>query len=230
MRRALLLLAVASVTSIACLVPVAEGDAGSGGGTGGGAGGATGGSGGHVGGGTGGSPAGDGGCVVTESSTLPHVRLVVSPAACSISTSDPAPTLVIRYQLVVDQPVPGFVPGAPYPAGQEVANLVVDEQIAGQGQRYCLCDQGLSPSRCPLPDGGFAFTGPCGPITLPAGTFARSFSWNGRNWNGPSDTNNPYGPPFPVGDYLFTVSTRPGSLGGGTALSATATLTVHVTP
>ncbi len=39
-----------------------------------------------------------------------------------------------------------------------------------------------------------------------AGTYSLTFSWEGRNWNGPSDTMNPVGPPFPPGYYSFEVS------------------------
>jgi len=47
---------------------------------------------------------------------------------------------------------------------------------------------------------------------LRKGTYARTFTWDGVNWTGPSDTGNPKGAPFPPGDYTLTVSTTPGTL------------------
>ena len=32
-----------------------------------------------------------------------------------------------------------------------------------------------------------------------------SFEWDGRNWTGPSDFDNPKGDPFPPGSYTLTV-------------------------
>jgi hypothetical protein len=42
--------------------------------------------------------------------------------------------------------------------------------------------------------------------TLRKGTYRYSFGWDGRNWNGPSYTSTPKGPPFPAGTYDVTVT------------------------
>ena len=46
------------------------------------------------------------------------------------------------------------------------------------------------------------------PISLVAGMYPGSFMWTGENWSGPSDTNNPKGPPFPPGDYELRIVAR----------------------
>jgi hypothetical protein len=132
--------------------------------------------------------------------------------------------------------VPGFVPARVYSYSSTVANLVLDPDIRGGSQLYCLCDQGLPAPLCPLDDGGVVFTqdagqfGGCPAVTVPAGTYHGVFTWDGRNWMGPSDTDNPEGSPFPPGDYAFEVSTEPGSIGDAGALSATAKLPIRVVP
>lgn len=173
----------------------------------------------------------DGGCEVSAVSTLPHVRLVISPAACSLSASAASPSLTVHYEVIVEAAVEGFVPGRPYAYGVDVANLALSEVLSGQGQTYCLCDRGPPYSRCPLPDGGEELArSQCGPVTIPAGTYPRTFTWNGRNWQGASDTGTPYGPPFPPGEYLLTIRTAPGSVpDAGVDLDAVGTLKVVVT-
>ena len=42
--------------------------------------------------------------------------------------------------------------------------------------------------------------------TVKKGTYTHSFTWDGRNWNGPSDTGQPKGPAFPPGTYTLTVT------------------------
>ena len=73
------------------------------------------------------------------------------------------------------------------------SGLIVSGEVDGDGQHYCLCDQGL----CPPPSDP--------PVELVAGSYPETFGWNGVNWNGPSDTANPFGPPFPPGDYIVQV-------------------------
>jgi hypothetical protein len=91
---------------------------------------------------------------------------------------------------------------------------------------------------CPLDDGGIDYLSEagtaltaCGPVTIPAGTYACAFTWDGRNWYGPSDTERPRGAPFPPGDYVLTITTAPGYLSGSTSSAqASATLTIRITP
>jgi hypothetical protein len=53
---------------------------------------------------------------------------------------------------------------------------------------------------------------------LKQGSYPSTFTWDKHSWFGPSDTNNPEGPPFTVGDYTVTVSaigTQATSMGSG---------------
>jgi hypothetical protein len=174
-------------------------------------------------------------CIAATSSTLPHVRIVFGATTCVFTLAQAAATISIPYDLVVDQDVPGFTPASPYWYGSSAANLALHEVLSGGGQTYCLCDQGLPDPVCPTDDGGLTPTsggpnGGCGPVTIPAGTYHRVFTWDGRSWMGPSDTANPQGPPFPAGDYQFAVSTTPGSIGDAGAMSATGTLGIRLVP
>lgn len=174
-------------------------------------------------------------CVPESSSTLPHVRIELHPDGCVLTLSKNA-ALTIPYTVTVDQPVEGFVPAALYPYGAEVANLEVRESVSGTGQHYCVCDKGLPRWGCPASDGGIDERGystgaACGEVTIPAGTWSRTFTWTGHNWNGPSDTMNPLGAAFPPGVYDLKITTSPGSVAdAGTGLAATATLRVAVVP
>lgn len=170
-------------------------------------------------------------CAPQATSSLPHVHIDIHPTKCAFTLAEAAAGITIAYDLVVDEDVPGFVPASPYPYGVDVANLDLTEEVAGNGQAYCLCDLGIPNSVCPLPDGGAAYQYPCGPITLPKGVYAQTFSWDGRNWNGPSDTMNPKGPPFPPGDYVLTIETNAGSFDdAGPPVRAQATLPLRIVP
>ena len=71
------------------------------------------------------------------------------------------------------------------------------------------------------------------PVTLAPGTYPATFTWQGNNWSGPSDTGNPMGPPFPPGTYTLTVTAR-GQLqdtsGATTPFSVESTLDITLVP
>lgn len=83
-------------------------------------------------------------------------------------------------------PLP-FGPSFAEPAG--ASGMFPRVQISGDGQFYCLQDFGLA-----FPPKGKV-------VTLKKGSYKHSIEWDGRNWNGPSDTGNPKGKPFPAGTY-----------------------------
>jgi hypothetical protein len=126
---------------------------------------------------------------------------------------------LIPYDVVVASDATNVVP-QPQDAGgcgqPGTSGLILFERVDGGGQAYCLCDTGLCLAM-PLP-----------PRTLHAGTYATTFSWDGKNWNGPSDTGNPQGPPFPPGDYTVSVS----AIGtqGTASFAVSATLAIRLTP
>jgi hypothetical protein len=174
-------------------------------------------------------------CNPVTTSTLPHVHIVFQATKCTFTLAEAAAKISIPYDLVVDEDVPGFVPASPYRYGSSAANLVLDEDIKGGTQLYCLCDTGLPAPLCPLDDGGDVFSdagplGGCPAVTIPAGTYHRVITWDGRNWTGPSDTDNPEGPPFPPGDYAVEVATEQGSIGDAGALFASGKLPIRLVP
>jgi hypothetical protein len=71
---------------------------------------------------------------------------------------------------------------------------LVDYAIEGNSQRYCVCDVGCCP-----PTTAHA-------AQLAAGSSSHDIDWPGRQWNGPSDTSQPYGDFFPVGHYAVDVT------------------------
>src|SRR6185503_6625777 len=101
--------------------------------------------------------------------------------------------------------------GTPGPSG-----LYTFEKLSGDGQSYCLCDGG----KCAPPTNV--------PITLKAGTYPSSFTWDGKNWSGPSDFGNPKGPPFPAGSYTLDVSATGTS--AGTAFNVFVNLPITLVP
>jgi hypothetical protein len=112
--------------------------------------------------------------------------------------------ITIPYTIIVEQDVADVVvlPQDAGSCGQPGASgLIVFEQLTGNGENYCRCDEGL----CAGPNQT--------PSTIPAGETAASFEWTGRNWYGPSDTGNPLGAPFPAGIYTLEASAI-GRVGG----------------
>jgi|WetSurMetagenome_2_1015567.scaffolds.fasta_scaffold40866_1 hypothetical protein len=75
--------------------------------------------------------------------------------------------------------------------------LIPFERLYGNGQTYCLCDNGWCKN---FPDGILS--------TLKKGVYPRSFVWEGKNWEGRSDTGNPLGDPFPAGNYMLNVGIK----------------------
>jgi hypothetical protein len=71
----------------------------------------------------------------------------------------------------------------------------------------------------------------CEPHLLNVGVYAKSFNWDGVNWSGPSDTNNPKGMPFPAGDYELVIQAL-GSTNQGTEtpFSVEASLVIRLEP
>ena len=144
-------------------------------------------------------------CVIepTGSSNLPGVSIDVSGNRCSYTLAEVARGVEFQYRVVIEREVPDVAPWTnaegcfqPGPSG-----LIVFARIMGSGQGYCdWCDTGL-----------------CGPHTylgdLREGTYDGSLPWDGTNWDGPSDTLNERGPPFPPGRYSFSVRAD-GTAGG----------------
>jgi hypothetical protein len=138
-----------------------------------------------------------GACNGAASSTIPGVKIEFTDDVCGYSLAQLAAGIKVGYRLVIAGDVPGLHPG-PLDFGgcdrpSAAHGLIVGFSITGSAQRYCVCDVG----DC---GGGMSFT-----TTAKQGTYADAVSWAGRNWDGPSDTNNRPGEPFPPGTYTLHV-------------------------
>jgi hypothetical protein len=159
-------------------------------------------------------------CSMGWSSSLAGVTIEFrAPVTCTFSVAQAAAGITIPYDVVVANDVFDVIP-APLDAGgcgqPGSSGLIVLEQLAGAGQSYCLCDTGLC---APNPQ----------PATmLHAGRYGAAFSWDGRNWNGPSDTGSPKGAAFPPGAYSLTV--RAAGTQRSSRFAVSATLAIRLIP
>ncbi len=134
-------------------------------------------------------------CEGTGESSLTGVSIEFPPQPCTFTLAEAAAGLKFDYSVEIAGELSGVTRDSNTTCGEPGASgLIVSYSITGGDQGYCLCDSGL----CPGPDPT--------PVTLAPGSFPDFADWNGTNWNGPSDTNNPYGPPFPPGDYTLRVA------------------------
>jgi hypothetical protein len=141
-------------------------------------------------------------CGGTTYSTHRNLGLEIEDSDCKFTLAEVEQGISFNYRVVIESDATGMtseVTPAMQDAGgcqmPHISGLFLGEQIYGGEQSYCVCDTG----RC-------APTNP-GSTTLTAGTYPGSFAWEGHNWYGPSDTNNPLGPLFPAGAYTFELST-----------------------
>ncbi|MEZ4266609.1 MAG: hypothetical protein R3F39_09545 [Myxococcota bacterium] len=138
-------------------------------------------------------------CVPTATSDLAGVKLALTTTDCTYTLAEAAAGITIAWEVVTDAPV-AEVASAPQDAGgcsqADASGLMVFPRVSGGAEAWCICDSGL----CQGPDGST--------VTLPAGTVAGSFDWDGVNWIGPSDTGNPKGAPFPPGAYTVSLSAK----------------------
>lgn len=157
------------------------------------------------------------GCDGVGSSDLAGVCIVFPPQKDSFTLAEAKAGVLFNYEVVVLADVMDVTTEAinicdqPGPGG-----LFVGERIEGDGQSYCLCDQG----KCPNPM--------VPPFVLAAGVYPDSLPWDGVNWNGPSDFNNPKGPPFPPG--MYTVTVRAIGQHAGQAFEVIGELPITLTP
>ena len=162
-------------------------------------------------------------CAATERSSLAGVRIVFPAQRCAFTLAEAAAGLTLHYAVEIAADVPKVVP-LPQDAGRCDApgssGLAVFAKLEGAGQRYCLCDFGLCEGTLPAA------------AALKAGSYQGEFAWDGRNWDGPSDTMNPKGAPFPVGSYTLTVTAKGtvGDVGAAVPYEVVATFPLALTP
>lgn len=133
-------------------------------------------------------------CSPQSESNLDGVFVEFPATTCSWTVEEAAAGIEIPYLMVVDQQhvvVPLFQQnGCDDPGPSRLAPL---ERLLGMEQSYCICDVGL------CQDNNDA-------VDVVPGSYEHVFTWDGVNWNGPSDTGNPKGEPFPPGIYTLEVS------------------------
>jgi hypothetical protein len=171
-------------------------------------------------------PPDGGGCNGAASSDLPGVQLVFPDQPCSYTAADVAAGIEIVYAEVIttaDANVKSTAGDAGGCAQPDDAGLIVSYQISGAGQSYCLCDTGLCAPQSSV-------------TTTVLGSHTRQIPWDGRNWSGPSDTDNREGASFPPGTYTIALSATgtydnvdAGVHQGGT-FSVTASRSITITP
>jgi hypothetical protein len=125
------------------------------------------------------------------------VKIEFAKKEFTFTTAEAAREVKFEYRIIVEKDIPGVIalaagPSFNTPPGP--AGLFPVEKVAGNGQFYCLLDFGLAPPPKEVAK------------TIKKGDYKHSFTWDGRNWNGPSDFNNPKGKPFPPGMYMVTVT------------------------
>jgi hypothetical protein len=133
-----------------------------------------------------------------EPNQLGCVQIVFPEQQTAFSQAEAAAGIGFVWELVVpgalDEVYAFNQDPACCPSG--VGPLRARETVSGNQQYYCDCDHGLcDPTGCENPPA----------IQLAAGRTTQTFEWPGVNWYGPSDTGNPYGLPFPRGEYTVRV-------------------------
>jgi len=138
-------------------------------------------------------------CNGAGSSTLPGVRIAFAEdELCAFTQARVGQGIEMNYQLIIDADIPGVHPSPQDDGRCQIpgsSGLITHAKISGQQQSYCDCDVGPCP--------GKDFT-----TVAKAGTYPATIRWDGRNFHGPSDTNNKPGAPFPPGHYALIVSAR----------------------
>lgn len=158
-------------------------------------------------------------CEFASDGTLKGVAIDLSGNECVYSLAEVAAGITFHYRILVEEELHD-VASRPLDAGQcdEIgpSGLRTLEKIHGGSQTWCICDSGW----CAAPQDG---------VTLFPGEYADSFDWDGLNWNGPSDTGDPPGDPFPVGQYNLVVRAE-GKYGKlQSDFAVTATMQIHLT-
>jgi hypothetical protein len=113
------------------------------------------------------------------------------------TTAEAAKGIKIPFEIVVledrNEVIP-LPPGPSYNTPAGPSGLFPFLRIDGMKQLYAPLDFGLG-----APPKEKA-------TTIKKGIYKDTFTWDGRNWTGPSDFGNPKGKPFPPGEYKITIS------------------------
>ncbi len=136
-------------------------------------------------------------CHADGHSNLPGVHIELDDSRCTWTQQEAQAGVDLPYRIVVDQAVAINPYGPASPACQQPGDsgLITQGRVDGDaGAHYCKCDVGMCPRHDPAWN------------TLQPGTYEGTFHWSAYNWDGPSDTGNPFGDPFAPGAYTVTIS------------------------
>jgi hypothetical protein len=137
-------------------------------------------------------------CGDALAANLPGVSFDLSGNPSTVTLAEAEAGVVFTYEVVIEGDLEEVV-SLPLDAGgcdqPDASGLRILERISGGRQLYCLCDTGLCPPVTPS-------------TTIGKGRYAGTFEWTGKNWQGPSDTVNPLGEPFPPGRYSFEIRAK----------------------
>ncbi len=166
------------------------------------------------------------GCTPTYTGAIPGATLDLSNTPCTFSISAAKGVFNLPYIVKISGSetlsMDGLWGGCQVAATNVHGGIATAESIGdGASQKWCMCDVGL-----------------CAPTTSPfvattVGAYPVAFSWDGKNWNGPSDTGNQPGAAFAPGMYTFTVSLtgkRQAADGATQPFAASASLPIKLTP
>jgi hypothetical protein len=134
------------------------------------------------------------------------VSFVFDKQPCERSVADAALGFDVGYIVAIESSI-ASVGSQPQDSGRcetpGPSGLIVHARLGDQPHVYCECDTGLCPGDAqPL-------------VTLAPGEYAGKAHLQARDWQGPSDTGNQPGDPFPAGAYDVVLTAR-GTVGEGT--------------
>jgi hypothetical protein len=142
------------------------------------------------------SPPDDGACFVDLDSDLVGLRFEANHDLCELSVEEARAGVTFTVTMSLDEAIVA-VRSRPTDAGhcqrRGPSGLFLRTSIEGGDEFYGIVDTGL----CAPQDNG--------PVTLAPGAYEVSIEWNGLNWMGPSDTGEPFGEPFPPGEYAYVI-------------------------
>lgn len=136
-------------------------------------------------------------CTPSNHSDLAGVRIEFDPQPCAFTLAEAQAGISFSYRVIVDNDLPSVnvkTPNGNACFSVDASGLPTKATVTGAGQRYAIDDAGRCAAQSAVA------------VDLHKGTYTDVFVWTGRNWSGPSDTNNPLGPAFPAGDYTVDVT------------------------
>ena len=169
-------------------------------------------------------------CVAKHEGSIPGALIDLAKTPCVFSISKAAGKFALPYQIVIDKATQVFMtdPNAGQcPPSNDFGGLSTFVTLDGIGdgtpQQWCLCDVGL----CAAPGGDFKY------VATKPGKYSHEFVWDGKNFQGPSDTGMKPGAPFPPGEYTLKIKSTGHYLqadGQDDVFSSTSSMQIQLNP